>query len=89
MADDLKHTSNPDHPLTSSASWLGITVGTLVTVNDRGNRLIGMAALNYDSSTGALVTRFTGIRNIDHEAAPSVETVIFFDLAVEADGTFQ
>ena len=77
-----------DRPLTGSATWLGIMVGTPVTGDDRGDRLVGTAALNYDLDAGVLDAGFSGIRNIDRGTAHSVEAVIFSDLAVEPDGTF-
>ena len=39
-----------DRPLTGSATWLGIMVGTPIAGDDRGDRLVGTAALNYDMS---------------------------------------
>jgi len=77
-----------DRPLTGSATWLGIMVGTPVAGDDRGDRLVGTAALNYDLAAGGLDAAFSDIRNIDRGTAHSVETVIFSDLAVEPDGTF-
>ena len=77
-----------DRPLTGSATWLGIMVGTPIAGDDRGDRLVGTAALNYDMAAGGLDAGFSGIKNIDRGTAHSVETVIFSDLAVEPDGTF-
>ena len=77
-----------DSPLTGSASWLGIMVGTPVSGDDRGDRLVGTAALNYDMAAGGLDAAFSGIRNIDRGTAHSTETVIFSDLEVGSDGTF-
>ena len=77
-----------DRPLTGSATWLGIMVGTPIAGDDRGDRLVGTAALNYDMSGGGLDAGFSGIKNIDRGTAHSVETVIFSDLAVGSDGTF-
>ena len=77
-----------DRPLTGSASWLGIMVGTPITGDDRGDRLVGTAAFNYDMAAGWLDAGFSGIRNIDRGTAHAVETVIFSDLTVEPDGTF-
>ena len=74
-------------PLTGSATWLGIMVGTPITGDDRGDRLVGTAALNYDMAAGGLDAGFSGIENIDCGTAYSVETVIFSDLTVEPDGT--
>ena len=75
-------------PLTGSASWLGIMVGTPAVGDDRGDRLVGTAALNYDMAAGRLDAGFSGIRNIDRGRAHSVETVVFLDLAVGPGGTF-
>ena len=63
-------------------------MGTPIAGDDRGDRLVGTAALNYDMSAGGLDAGFSGIKNIDRGTAHSVETVIFSDLAVEPDGTF-
>ena len=63
-------------------------VGTPVAGDDRGDRLVGTAALNYDMSAGGLDAGFSGIRNIDRGTAHSVEAVIFSDLEVGPDGTF-
>ena len=75
-------------PLTGSATWLGTMVGTPVAGDDRGDRLVGTAALNYDMDAGGLDAGFSGIRNIDRGTAHSVEAVIFADLEVSPDGTF-
>ena len=75
-------------PLTGSATWLGIIVGTPIAGDDRGDRLVGTAALNYDMAAGGLDAGFSGIKNIDRGTAHSVETVIFSDLTVEPDETF-
>ena len=75
-------------PLTGSATWLGIMVGTPIAGDDEGDRLVGTAALNYDLAAGGLDAAFSGIRNIDRGTTHGVETVIFSDLDVEPDGTF-
>ena len=77
-----------DRPLTGSATWLGIMVGTPTEGDDRGDRLVGTAALNYEMTTGRLDAGFTGIRNIDRGTAHSTETVFFSNLEVGSDGTF-
>ena len=77
-----------DRPLTGSATWLGVMVGTPTVGGDRGERLVGTAALNYDMAAGGLDAAFSGITNIDRGTAHSVEAVIFSELAVEPDGTF-
>ena len=71
-----------------SATWLGIMVGTPVAGDDRGDRLVGTAALNYDLDAGGLDAAFSGITNIDRGTAHGVEAVIFTDLAVGPGGTF-
>ena len=75
-------------PLTGSATWLGIMVGTPATGDHRGDRLVGTAAFNYDMTAGGLDAGFSGIRNIDRGTAHTVEVVIFTDLVVGPDGTF-
>ena len=77
-----------DRPLTGSATWLGIIVGTPIAGDDRGDRLVGTAALNYDMAVGGLDAGFSGIKNLDRGTAHTTETVIFSDLAVGPDGTF-
>ncbi len=77
-----------DRPLTGSASWLGIMVGTPTVGEGRGDRLVGTAALNYDMATGGLDAGFSGIRNIDRGRTHGVETLFFTNLAVAPDGTF-
>ena len=77
-----------NRPLTGSATWLGIMVGTPTAGDDRGDRLVGTAALNYDINAGGLDAAFSGIRNIDRGTVHGVEVVIFSNLAVGPDGTF-
>ena len=77
-----------DRPLTGSATWLGIMVGTPIAGDDRGDRLVGTAALNYDMTAGGLDAAFSGITNIDRGTAHATETVLFSDLEVGVDGTF-
>ena len=77
-----------------SATWLGLMVGTPITGDGRGERLVGDAALTYDVPSGgdgsgpSLDVAFGGIKNIDQGTAHMVETVIFSNLAVGPDGTF-
>ena len=75
-------------PLTGSATWLGIMVGTPTAGNDLGDQLVGTAALNYDMAAGGLDAAFSGIKNIDRGMAHTTETVIFSNLAIDTDGTF-
>ena len=79
---------------TGSATWLGIMVGTSVTGDARGERLVGDAARSLDFPAGgdgpspSLDIVFGGIMNIDRGTAHGVETVLFSDLTVGPDGTF-
>ena len=81
-------------PPTGSATWLGIMVGTPVTGDARGERLVGDAALTYDfpsegdGSGPSLDVAFGGIKNIDRGTAHTVETVSFENVEVSAEGTF-
>ena len=77
-----------NRPLTGSATWLGIMVGTPTAGDEEGDRLVGTASLNYDMAAGGLDAAFSGIRNIDRGTAHTVETVIFSNLVVGPDGTF-
>ena len=76
-------------PLAGSATWLGLMVGTPVTGDERGDRLVGDAALNYDIDVGGLDIAFSSIKNIDRRTAHSTATVIFADVPISADGTFE
>ncbi len=75
-----------------SATWLGIMAGTPVAGEARGERLVGDVALTYDlpddGSGPSLDAAFGAIRNIDRGTAHRVETVLFENVAVSADGTF-
>ena len=75
-------------PLTGSATWLGLMVGTPVVGEGQGDRFVGTAALNYDMTAGTLDAAFSGIKNIDRGTAHGVEAVIFSNLAVDSEGTF-
>ncbi len=72
----------------------GIIVGTPVSGDDRGERLVGDAVLTPDSAfrvgaTGpSLHAAFGGIRNIERRTAHGVETVPFENAAAAPDGTF-
>ena len=72
-----------------SATWLGLMVGTPATGNDRGDRLQGIAALNYDMDAGGLDVGFSGIKNVDRGADHSTPVVMFDDITIASDGTFQ
>ena len=74
---------------TGSATWTGLMVGTPATGNNRGDRLQGDAALNYDFNADSLDVAFSSIKNIDRGAAHSTETVMFQDVPVGSGGTFE
>ena len=64
-------------------------VGTPVAGDDRGDRLIGTAALNYDMSAGGgLDVAFNGIENVDEGRAHTTPAVIFADVPIASGGTF-
>lgn len=73
---------------TGGATWLGLMVGRPATGENRHDRLLGDAALNYDFDVGVLDVGFSSIVNIDRGAAHSTSTVIFTDLQIAPDGTF-
>ncbi|MCY4496452.1 MAG: hypothetical protein OXC14_04130 [Rhodospirillaceae bacterium] len=74
---------------TGSATWLGLMVGTPTTGRPRGDRLQGIAALNYDMDAGGLDVGFSSITNVDRGAAHATPVVMFNDLTIASDGTFQ
>ena len=82
----------PPGPIPGSATWLGLMVGTPVSGDARGERLVGDAVLTYqfptEGSGHTLDAAFGGIKNIDRGTAHAVETVLFENVAVAEDGTF-
>ena len=76
------------------AAWRGIMVGTPVTGEGRGERLVGDAVLTYDfpfwngAPGPSLHVAFGGIKNIDRGTAHIVETVLFENVEVGTEGTF-
>ena len=74
---------------TGNATWLGLMVGTPATGSNRGDRLMGDAALNYDINAGGLDVAFSSIKNIDRGAAHSTPTVTFTDVPISTRGTFE
>ena len=64
-------------------------VGTPATGTNRGDRLLGDAALNYDLDSRSLDIAFSSITNIDRRRAHSTETVMFQDLRIGSRGTFE
>ncbi|MYK30234.1 MAG: transferrin-binding protein-like solute binding protein [Boseongicola sp. SB0670_bin_30] len=75
-------------PLSGSATWLGIMIGTPIVGDGKGDRLVGTAALNYDMTVGGLDAAFSSIWNVDRGSAYPVEALIFSNIAVGPDGTF-
>ena len=82
----------PPGPIPGTATWSGIMVGTPVSGDARGERLVGDAVLTYEFPTQGsghtLDAAFGGIRNIDRGTAHAAETVLFENVAVAEDGTF-
>ena len=82
----------PPGPIAGTATWSGIMVGTPVSGDARGERLVGDAVLTYQFPTQGsghtLDAAFGGIKNIDRGTAHAVETVLFENVAVAEDGTF-
>ncbi len=74
---------------TGGATWLGLMVGTPATGSNRGDRLQGDAALNYDLSFDSLDVAFSSIKNIDRGTAHSTETVMFQNVRIGFGGTFE
>ena len=71
-----------------SATWLGLMVGTPATGNHRGDRLQGVAALNYNLGINELDVAFSSIENLDRGTAHSTRTVQFEGLHIASGGTF-
>ena len=71
------------------ATWLGLMVGTPATGTNRGDRLLGDAALNYDLNSRTLDVAFSSIKNIDRNAAHSTQTVMFQNVRAGSQGTFE
>ncbi len=75
---------------TGSATWQGLMVGTTATGEGAGDRLQGTAALNWDMEAGnGIDIAFSGIVNVDRGAAHLTPAVLFFDVPVDAGGTFR
>lgn len=71
------------------ATWLGLMVGTPATGSSRGDRLQGVAALNYDLASDTLDVAFSSIKNIDRLTAHTTKIVMFQNLQIEPRGTFE
>ena len=72
-----------------SATWRGLMVGTPATGGNRGDRLHGDAVLSYRLNSRSLDASFTGIRNVDRNAAHSTATVSFTGIPVSSRGTYR
>ena len=77
-------------PPVGGATWQGLMVGTPVDGNRRGDRLVGIAALNYDSAAGPVLDiAFSNIVNLDQGASHEIRTVMFQDVPMNSRGTFE
>ena len=74
---------------TGSATWRGLMTGTPATGGNRGDRLHGDAMLTYRLNSRSLDASFTGIRNVDRNAAHSTATVSFTGIPVSSRGTYR
>ena len=72
----------------ASATWRGVMVGTPARGDSRDDILQGDATLTYDLGSQMLDADFTGILNLDRNAAHTVGTVSFDNVPVEDNGTF-
>ena len=72
----------------ASATWQGVMVGTPARGDSRDDILQGDATLTYDLGSRTLDAEFTGIVNLDSNAAHTVGTVSFDDVPVDGNGTF-
>ncbi|MYI67398.1 MAG: hypothetical protein F4103_01070 [Boseongicola sp. SB0673_bin_14] len=63
-------------------------VGTPTRGTRRDNVLQGDATLAYDAGSRTLDADFTGIVDLDRNAAHTVRAVSFENVPVDADGTF-
>ena len=76
--------------LTGSATWLGLMVGMPTTGSARGDRLEGVAALNYDMAAGGGIDiAFSSIVNIDRRTPHSTPVIQFIDVPFGPRGTFE
>ena len=71
---------------TGSATWLGVMVGLDLA---GGGKLAGDAALNFDLGMGWLDAAFSSIKNLDSKSAHHTPTIMFTDVPVGSNGTFQ
>lgn len=76
-------------PLTGSATWRGIMVGTPVAGDRRGENLVGRASLSYELDDGTVDVGFSRIQNIDRGEAHATGMITFRDVALSPNGTFQ
>ena len=74
---------------TGSATWRGLMVGTPAIGANRGDWLLGDAVLTYRLTGRSLDASFTGIRNVDRNAAHSTATVSFTGVPVSSGGTYR
>ncbi len=72
----------------ASATWRGVMVGSPVRGNNRDNLLQGDATLTYDMASRTLDADFTGIVDLDRDAAHAVGAFGFDNVPVADNGTF-
>ncbi|MYI69486.1 MAG: hypothetical protein F4103_12335 [Boseongicola sp. SB0673_bin_14] len=73
----------------SSATWRGVMVGTPQQGSRRGHVLQGDATLVYNLESRTVDAGFTGIVDLDREAAHTVAAVRFDGIDVASNGTFE
>ena len=75
-----------------SATWQGLMVGTPVRGSHQGDRLQGEARVRYalgGQGAPTVAISFTGITNLERQAAHTVPTVSFLNVPVASGGTFE
>jgi len=74
---------------TADATWQGLMVGTPARGANRDNILQGDAELTYSTGTQTIDARFSDIVDLDRGVPHSVSAVMFDDVRVETDGTYE
>lgn len=72
----------------ASTTWRGVMVGTPAQGSRRGHVLQGDATLAFDLESRTVDAGFTGIVDLDREAAHTIDAVTFHGIDVAANGTF-
>lgn len=73
---------------TSSATWRGLMLGTMISGPAKGNRLFGDAELNYNFSENSITSNFRNIKDLDLNRNHSSTTISFNPIQVSSTGTF-